>query len=138
MKGGTMKKRNNVLFILTKVIILIVAFIDWLPTEKEWLDGLEKIDNSFPNTIWIDKKKDIKIWRMGGGSYVVKRQDDDIPYPQYMTGIIYNKKFVITRNRNNRYFTYDVVNNKKKEIKKHDIQSLKKKYQLKGDFISLD
>ncbi|WP_414043408.1 hypothetical protein ACMGE9_01055 [Macrococcus sp. EM39E] len=133
-----MKKRNNILFIMTKLIILTVAFLDWLPTEQEWLNGLEKIDNSFPNTIWIDKKKDIKIWRMVIGSYIVKRREDTVKYPQYMTGIIYNKKFVITRNRNNRYFTYDVVNNKNKEIKKHDIQLLKKKYQLKGDFISLD
>lgn len=133
-----MKNKNNVFFIITKFIILIVAFIDWLPTEQEWIDGLVEIENSFPNTIWIDKEKDIKIWRMGGGSYVVKRQDDDIQYPQYMTGIIYNKTFVITRNRNNRYFTYDVINNKKKEINKNDIQKLKNKYNLKGDFLPLE
>lgn len=133
-----MKNKNNVFFIITKFIILIVAFIDWLPTEQEWIDGLVEIENSFPNTIWIDKEKDIKIWRMGGGSYVVKRQDDDIQYPQYMTGIIYNKTFVITRNRNNRYFTYDVINDKKKEINKNDIQKLKNKYNLKGDFLPLE
>lgn len=133
-----MKNKNNVFFIITKFIILIVAFIDWLPTEQEWIDGLVKIENSFPITIWIDKEKDIKIWRMGGGSYVIKRQDDDIQYPQYMTGIIYNKTFVITRNRNNRYFTYDVINNKKKEINKNDIQKLKNKYNLKGDFLPLE
>lgn len=75
---------------------------------------------------------------MVGGSHVVKRQDDDIQYPQYMTGIIYNKTFVITRNRNNRYFTYDVINNKKKEINKNDIQKLKNKYNLKGDFLPLE
>lgn len=132
-----MKNKNNVFFIITKFIILIVAFIDWLPTEQEWIDGLAEIENSFPNTIWIDKEKDIKILRMGGGSYVLKRQDNDIQYPQYMTGIIYNKTFVITRNRNNRYFTYDVINNTKKEIKKHDIQKFKNKYNLKGDFLPL-
>ncbi|MFC6291753.1 hypothetical protein BHU61_02990 [Macrococcus epidermidis] len=132
-----MKNKNNVFFIITKFIILIVAFIDWLPTEQEWIDGLAEIENSFPNTIWIDKEKNIKILRMGGGSYVLKRQDNDIQYPQYMNGIIYNKTFVITRNRNNRYFTYDVINNKKKEIKKHDIQKFKNKYNLKSDFLPL-
>ncbi|WP_414047961.1 hypothetical protein ACMGE7_04605 [Macrococcus equi] len=112
--------------------------MDWLPTEQEWEEGLAEIHNSFPNTIWIDKEKDIKIWYMGGGSYVIKRQDHDVKYPQYFTGIIYNNQFVITRNRNDRYFTYDVINNKTNEINKKDIPELKRKHHLKGDFISLD
>ncbi|WP_414052732.1 hypothetical protein [Macrococcus animalis] len=69
-----MKKRNNILFIMTKLIILTVAFLDWLPTEQEWLNGLEKIDNSFPNTIWIDKRKTLKfcVWVL---DYIFLREE---------------------------------------------------------------
>ncbi|WP_414056068.1 hypothetical protein [Macrococcus equi] len=133
-----MKNRNNILFFLSKFIILFVAFLDWLPTEEEFEKGLTEIYDSFPYTIWIDKQHDIKFWNMGGGSYILKRKDDTVQYPQYLKGIIYNKKFVITKNRNNRYFTYDVVNNKKKEIKKQEIPSLKNKYHLKGELIPLE